>query len=181
MIRRPPRSTLFPYTTLFRSLERNRHPAIEYDLSMPEGKVMVHCDGRQISRALTNILKNAAESVSGRLGESGGRAGMIKTALEDRQAAGERFIAITIEDNGKGLPRKNRGRLTEPYVTTRTDGTGLGLAIVKKIMEDHNGSLILENIDGDESGARVKLVFKPEEEAANKIMKAATDIPVPGL
>jgi two-component system nitrogen regulation sensor histidine kinase NtrY len=173
-------------------LERNRHPTIEYDLSIPEGKVMVHCDGRQISQALTNILKNAAESVSGRLEESGGRAGLIKTVLEDRQTDGERLIAITVEDNGKGLPRKDRGRLTEPYVTTRTEGSGLGLAIVKKIMEDHNGNLILENIDGGDdddksgggSGARVKLVFNPNEEAAGeaakKIIKAATGIPALG-
>jgi two-component system nitrogen regulation sensor histidine kinase NtrY len=39
--------------------------------------------------------------------------------------------------------RKDRDRLTEPYVTTREKGTGLGLAIVKRIMEDHGGELIL--------------------------------------
>ncbi len=164
-------------------LERNRHPDIEYGLNMPEGRIMAHCDGRQISQALTNILKNAAESVSGRLEESGGREGVIKTALEERQSDGERLITITVEDNGKGLPKENRGRLTEPYVTTRTEGSGLGLAIVKKIMEDHNGNLILENIDEGGGGARVKLVFKPEEpeeEAAKETMKAATVIPVLG-
>ena len=46
---------------------------------------------------------------------------------------------IEIADNGKGLPKADRARLTEPYVTTRERGTGLGLAIVKKIMEDHGG------------------------------------------
>jgi len=47
--------------------------------------------------------------------------------------------------------------LTEPYVTTRTKGTGLGLAIVKKIMEDHQGELLLE--DREAGGARVTLAF----------------------
>jgi two-component system nitrogen regulation sensor histidine kinase NtrY len=46
---------------------------------------------------------------------------------------------VTIEDNGVGLPARDRDRLTEPYVTTREKGTGLGLAIVKRIMEDHEG------------------------------------------
>jgi two-component system nitrogen regulation sensor histidine kinase NtrY len=64
-----------------------------------------------------------------------------------------------VDDNGKGLPRENRDRLTEPYMTTRVKGTGLGLAIVKKIMEDHAGELILE--DGPERGTRVSLVFAP--------------------
>ena len=50
-------------------------------------------------------------------------------------------VAVTVEDNGKGLPQQGRERLTEPYVTTRAKGTGLGLAIVKKIMEDHRGEL----------------------------------------
>ncbi len=62
-----------------------------------------------------------------------------------------------VDDNGKGLPKENRERLTEPYVTTRAKGTGLGLAIVKKIMEDHGGDLVLE--DRAEGGTRVSLVF----------------------
>ena len=48
-----------------------------------------------------------------------------------------------VEDNGVGLPAKDRDRLTEPYVTTREKGTGLGLAIVKRILEDHGGELEL--------------------------------------
>ena len=64
---------------------------------------------------------------------------------------------VTVEDNGKGLPKRGRERLTEPYVTTHSKGTGLGLAIVKKIMEDHQGELLLE--DAEAGGARVKLIF----------------------
>ena len=62
-----------------------------------------------------------------------------------------------IEDDGKGLPTDQRDRLTEPYVTTRDKGTGLGLAIVKKIMEEHGGSLELQ--DRSPRGARVALWF----------------------
>ncbi|OYX01624.1 MAG: hypothetical protein B7Z12_13765, partial [Caulobacter vibrioides] len=67
-------------------------------------------------------------------------------------------LCVTIEDNGVGLPAKDRDRLTEPYVTTREKGTGLGLAIVKRIMEDHGGSLAL--VDAREPpGARVVMKF----------------------
>ena len=46
---------------------------------------------------------------------------------------------ISVADDGIGLPKDDRSRLTEPYVTHKPKGTGLGLAIVKKIMEDHGG------------------------------------------
>jgi two-component system nitrogen regulation sensor histidine kinase NtrY len=52
-------------------------------------------------------------------------------------------VVFEVEDNGVGLPSKDRDRLTEPYVTTREKGTGLGLAIVKRILEDHGGELEL--------------------------------------
>ena len=51
---------------------------------------------------------------------------------------------LTISENGIGLP-EDRGRLFEPYVTTRAKGTGLGLPIVKKIIEEHGGTLILSD------------------------------------
>jgi K+-sensing histidine kinase KdpD len=54
--------------------------------------------------------------------------------------------SIVVEDNGRGLPKEGRERLTEPYMTTRSKGTGLGLAIVKKIMEDHGGFLVAARI-----------------------------------
>ena len=66
-------------------------------------------------------------------------------------------LKIIVEDNGKGLPAENTDQLMEPYVTTREKGTGLGLAIVRKIMEDHNGELILKNRKS--GGAIISLIF----------------------
>src|SRR5207302_11492664 len=81
-------------------------------------------------------------------------------------------VAVVVEDNGKGLPQQDRQRLTEPYVTTRSKGTGLGLAIVKKIMEDHQGELVLE--DRESGGARAKLVFAGEGRAAARPIEPET-------
>ncbi|MFM9726421.1 ATP-binding protein, partial [Streptomyces scabiei] len=55
-------------------------------------------------------------------------------------------VAIEVIDNGPGLPKHNRNRLLEPYVTTKGNkGTGLGLAIVQKSVEQHGGTLSLED------------------------------------
>jgi two-component system, NtrC family, nitrogen regulation sensor histidine kinase NtrY len=65
---------------------------------------------------------------------------------------------FVVEDDGVGLPAKDRDRLVEPYVTTREKGTGLGLAIVKRICEDHGGELALADAE-TLTGARVCLTF----------------------
>jgi two-component system nitrogen regulation sensor histidine kinase NtrY len=110
-------------------------------------------------------LKNAAESVVGRSGESLAK-GRISLALREETKGGRSLVSVIVEDNGRGLPSEHRDRLMEPYVTTRTKGTGLGLAIVKKIMEDHNGDLLLEDREGE--GARVSLIFYPDEESTDR-------------
>ena len=97
-------------------------------------------DGRLLSQAFGNVIKNAAEAIEGAEREDG-RHGVIRI-----QAAMEGdAIRVDVIDNGKGLPRENRQRLLEPYMTTREKGTGLGLAIVKKIIEDHGGRLELHD------------------------------------
>ncbi len=141
-------------------LERTRHPETVFELELPETRVGMRCDSRQVRRALTNVLKNAAESIEGREPPPAeeNSDGLIRLSLTQESRAEGSVTAIVVEDNGPGLPAEDRDRLTEPYVTTRLKGTGLGLAIVKKIMEDHGGDLILE--DREEGGARVTLVFR---------------------
>jgi two-component system nitrogen regulation sensor histidine kinase NtrY len=135
-------------------LERTAHSDITFTTQFAARPLMLRCDARLAGQAVINIVKNAVEAIEGRILDSGPNPpGKIVVSVEE--AAGR--VVVTVEDNGKGLPKRGRERLTEPYVTTRTKGTGLGLAIVKKIMEDHQGDLLLE--DAEPAGARVRLVF----------------------
>ncbi|MGQ9366102.1 ATP-binding protein [Azospirillum sp. A39] len=140
------------------------HGAVRFDMQLPPGPLTVPVDGRQISQALTNLLQNAVDAIDGRPPPpDGGELPPGHVTVRVQEDA-ER-VALVVEDNGKGLPADEaRHRLTEPYVTTRAKGTGLGLAIVKKIMEDHSGTLTLDDRDG--GGARVCLVFPRETMAA---------------
>ena len=64
-------------------------------------------------------------------------------------------VIIDVIDNGRGFDQDNLDRITEPYFTTRSKGTGLGLAIVKKIVDDHQGKLVLSN--DDDGCAHIKI------------------------
>lgn len=127
---------------------------IEFKRDFGPEPLMGKFDSRLLAQAFGNIVKNASEAIE---------------QIEDRPGAilvrarrGGSNAVVEVIDNGKGLPKENRQRLLEPYMTTREKGTGLGLAIVKKIVEDHGGTLQL--LDAPASfhggvGALVRMVF----------------------
>jgi two-component system, NtrC family, nitrogen regulation sensor histidine kinase NtrY len=119
------------------------HPGIRFTLDAPDPSPILVCDRRQLGQALTNIVKNGVEAIE-RKYEDRPIDGYIAMRLIE---ADERRLVIEIEDNGAGLPAE-RGRLFEPYMTTRVRGTGLGLAIVKKIVEEHFGTIELKDREG---------------------------------
>jgi two-component system nitrogen regulation sensor histidine kinase NtrY len=163
-------------------LERVRYPSITIELDLPPTPVVLVCDHRQVTQALINLMKNAAEAIVGRDGAPETLPpGWIAVAMrvESSEGSDERII-VSVADNGRGLPKEDRERLIEPYVTTRAKGTGLGLAIVKKIMEDHNGDVLLEDRVG--GGACVSLVFTRQPATATQDEKGTgIDPPSPDL
>lgn len=121
-------------------------------------------DSRLMSQAFGNVIKNAAEAIEAAERENG-QAGAIRITA----AREGRMIRVDVIDNGKGLPRENRQRLLEPYMTTREKGTGLGLAIVKKIVEDHGGRLELHDAPPDfhdGRGAMITMLLPAAPESA---------------
>lgn len=123
-------------------LQENGQPGVRFVRDLPQGAVIMVLDATMIGQALTNLIKNAGEAIE-TLVEKGppvGHVPEIRIALEVAPDA----LIIQISDNGIGLPA-DREKLFEPYVTTREKGTGLGLSIVKKIIEEHGGTLRLED------------------------------------
>lgn len=123
-------------------LQENGQPNVKFRRQLAEGPILLELDATMIGQALTNLIKNAGEATE-TLIEKGEVTGVlpeirISLAVEDG------FAVVRIMDNGIGLP-PDRARLFEPYVTTREKGTGLGLPIVKKIVEEHGGTLTLED------------------------------------
>ena len=156
-------------------LQQSANPSIVYDVDLPVEPIWASCDASQVTRALTNLLQNAADAIEARLemeqaagGDGQNRLTPGRIHLWIRREADQ--VTLAVDDNGRGLPRQGRERLTDPYVTTRVKGTGLGLAIVKKIMEDHGGKLQL--LDGEKGGASVRLTFPSEIVLADPALKS---------
>ena len=96
-----------------------------------------------LRQVLVNLIKNAQEAV----GEGGTPHIRILTL-----GHGE-HVDLCVEDNGPGFPDELKGRMFEPYATTKPKGTGLGLPVVKKIVEEHHGSITVSNLE--HGGAQV--------------------------
>lgn len=132
-------------------LQEAGQPDVRFALDLCDDPLRASVDATMISQALTNLIKNAGEAIES-LNEAGAPEGhvpqiRISSTIKDGQAV------LRIADNGIGLP-EDRSRLFEPYVTTREKGTGLGLPIVKKIIEEHGGTLALEDAPAFAEGAR---------------------------
>ncbi|MFV1531270.1 MULTISPECIES: ATP-binding protein [unclassified Phaeobacter] len=124
------------------TLQRAGQPDLRITADLPTEPMLADLDATMIGQALTNLIKNAGEAVE-TLKQKGGVPDLdpeIRIAVTSTKTGYE----VTIADNGIGLP-EDRARLFEPYVTTRDEGTGLGLPIVKKIIEEHGGTLVLED------------------------------------
>jgi two-component system nitrogen regulation sensor histidine kinase NtrY len=139
-------------TSLF--LHEVAHPEVSFTLVPPSGDIRLMCDRRQLSQALTNIVKNAVEAIEARRmrGETSVDGDRIALSL----TRDENELVLDLTDTGVGLPEQ-RERLTEPYMTTRVRGTGLGLAIVKKIVEEHGGEIAF--LDRAGGGTHVRIAF----------------------
>jgi two-component system nitrogen regulation sensor histidine kinase NtrY len=141
------------------SLQQAGQPNVFISLSKPKYPIITSIDATLINQALTNILKNAGESIETRMRTSStsNEDGIIEVSLQNNSDS----VVVKISDNGVGLPQ-DRLRLFEPYVTTREKGTGLGLAIVKKIIEEHGGILKLDDTDPFEKSGIIGAVVTIE-------------------
>ncbi len=142
-------------------LEKTRNPDLNFETKFLKATVFLKCDKGQVSRALANLLKNAAESVGESIKNNKNKKGegrIILSIEKIKKNKNTGDIRVSIDDNGAGIRTATRHRLTEPYFTTRSGGSGLGLSIVQKIMEEHGGELLISQ--NKRRGARFSLIFK---------------------
>jgi nitrogen fixation/metabolism regulation signal transduction histidine kinase len=139
--------------------------AQKLELRGPDAPVTVRADKLLLKRVLANLVENGIHA-----GQEHGSDGKVVIAW--RAEAGGESVAITVDDQGKGVADSDRERIFEPYVTSKATGTGLGLAIARKIAIEHGGELALADGRAPTGGARfvVSLPLRgPDESAARQI------------
>jgi two-component system nitrogen regulation sensor histidine kinase NtrY len=102
----------------------------------------IRVDREQMKRVMINLIDNALDAIDGK--------GQITIGLA--YDPDQQIVTVEVADNGKGIPLEHKARVFEPYFSTKKHGTGLGLAIVSNIINDHNGSIRVQ--DEDPQGTR---------------------------
>ena len=118
------------------SMFDGRLDGISLHRSLASDLPKVMADREAIKRAIANLVDNAADAMQ----DSLVREIEISTTL----VASRDAVEITIADTGHGVTRELKERLFLPYFSTKKRGTGLGLAIVSRVIEDHHGSIRVE-------------------------------------
>jgi nitrogen fixation/metabolism regulation signal transduction histidine kinase len=120
---------------------------IAISVKLSRSRALVMGDVTMLRQVLHNLLQNAQDALEDKPDPR------IEIATAKR---GDK-VHLTVRDNGSGFPPEMMARVFEPYITTKRHGTGLGLAIVKKIVDEHKGTIRIEN--GEDGGACVTIVL----------------------
>jgi nitrogen fixation/metabolism regulation signal transduction histidine kinase len=126
---------------------------VAIEARLAEDLPAIYADPSMLRQVLHNLFQNAIDAL----------AGVENPRILVATSQGTGGVLLTVRDNGSGIAEGVMGRIFEPYVTTKPKGTGLGLAIVKKIVDEHHGRILVENVKPH--GATVSIVL-PSKAAA---------------
>ena len=119
---------------------------IKITTNLLKGLPKIKVDANMMRQVLINLIQNAQDAMVNNT---------KKPSIKINTNKYKNYLILSIEDNGPGFSEEILKKAFEPYVTTKSHGTGLGLAIVKKIIEEHEGIIVVENIKS--GGAHINI------------------------
>lgn len=136
----------------------------------------VRADKRQLEQVLMNLVVNARDAMpeGGDITIKTGNRVLKEPLKRDRAVvAPGRYVAVTVEDCGSGIPADHVGKIFDPFFTTKRpgDGTGLGLSTVYGIMKQTGGFIFVDSAPGE--GTRFLMLFPAHDTPAQKALPAA--------
>lgn len=133
------------YETANTQSERSHGSKIILELTADPS--LIRGDPTRLRQVIHNLLQNAQDAL----------VDIVDPTITVRTEILPNGIQFSVSDNGKGFAEQIKAQVFEPYVTTKAKGTGLGLPIVKKIIDEHNGTIQIENTQPH--GAKVTIVL----------------------
>ncbi len=127
---------------LFSTMDNENEIEVDIEANLP----LIVGDEKKLRQVFNNILTNAIDA------NAMGEENHLIISAKGINIDSKHMVEIRVKDNGPGIDTQVVNKLFEPYITTKQKGTGLGLAIVKKIIDEHSGTVWLEN-NNDQNGA----------------------------
>jgi signal transduction histidine kinase len=134
--------------------------AIKAELKVECHEGRIWGDANLLRQVFDNLVDNAVQA----MGTGGTLTVRIRTLTEE----GVDGLAVDIVDTGEGMDTQVRSRARDPFFTTRPSGTGLGLAIVDRIVDAHDGQLVIESRAGEGTTATVFLPVGSQSEPPHR-------------
>jgi signal transduction histidine kinase len=121
-----------------------------YATNLPE----IAADAQLCEQVFVNLITNALQAMQS---QEPGAEKTLRLAIAPEESSGEPGVGVSVEDSGPGVPPELREQIFNPFFTSKKDGVGLGLSIVAKIVDDHRGTIRLE--ENAPQGARFHVFF----------------------
>lgn len=156
-----------------------RPDGVEVTVAVTPGLPMVEGDEDLLHRAVFNLVLNAVQAV-----EPGGRVSVrvephdavAPAVAEEQGPEAPPLIAVSVTDDGPGIPPALRTRLFEPFVSGKPGGTGLGLPVVHRAVEAHRGLVLVDSLP---RGTRFTMFLPASSARRGTPSAAATRVPTP--
>ena len=132
-----------------------RKGKVEVKVDMPPSPVLIWYDAQQIEQVLINLIGNAIQAMK--------NGGTVRINLSEAESS----IALSVQDNGVGIPEKNLKRIFDPFFTTKPEGegTGLGLSVSFGIITRHRGQISVDSKPGLGTTFTILLPINQEQDA----------------
>jgi signal transduction histidine kinase len=117
---------------------RARARGVQLAVEAAPGLPLLDLDSDLVTQVVVNLVTNALDAV-----KDGGKVKVTVEPFPDRDG-----VALSVTDDGEGIPEESRARVFEPFFTTKHGGTGLGLPLCHRIVNEHGGTMTLESETG---------------------------------
>jgi PAS domain S-box-containing protein len=151
---------------------------VKCELSMPDGLWLVDADEGQVGQALSNLIINAQQAMpqGGTIRIHGENIAVGTGGVYGPPLQSGRYVKISVEDRGVGIPEEHISKIFDPYFTTKQKGSGLGLAIAYSIIKGHGGYISVKSEVGVGTTFYVYLPASHEEMTIKKEVEEETSV-----